>query len=226
MKPGTPSPGAHDRATDSVDFDTSAYGDTDSVFEAACRAKERMRKRLKCNDIAEVEGLRLGRCPFASAVEYYLQRRYGVVADSTYTEEERKLKYLRNVFENLKSEGKVRTTDPRHIQRHEIQEFMSWMRRKGIDPVGQVKYLQYLKGFLRCFKNHVFEDMEADGVRFPRSIKKPIRTIALEDLQRIFSVIDRMPAWHGSVARGMTALYLATGVRPKNSDWHTWKTWI
>lgn len=185
-----------------------------SSYEDASRAAER-RMCLDESDILEAKGLRLGRYPFASAMEHYLQRRFGTVADSTYKEEERKLKYLGNVFENLRSEGKVRTTDPRHIQRHDIQAFMSWMRKKEIDPVAQAKYLQYLKGFLRCFKNHVLEDMEDDGVRFPRPTKKPIRTIALEDLRRIFSVIDGMPAWHGTVARGMTSLYLATGVRPK-----------
>lgn len=173
------------------------------------------RKRLSKTDIRGVEGLRLGRKPFSGAIPHYLERRIGVIAESTFREEERKLRYLSEVFEELKMEGRIKTTDPRHIGRREIQEFLYWMKRRGLDPTAQAKYIQYLNNFLKAFRNMIIEEMKTDGVRFPKPLKKPIRTISREDLRRIFQTVDRMEGWHGSVARGTTALYFATGVRPK-----------
>jgi len=158
--------------------------------------------------------LRLGRYPFAAAVKHYEERRLGIVGDSTIREEVKTLRHLGRVFESLKSDGRVSTTDPRKMGRKEIQAFMAWMRKRGLDPVTQVKYLKHLKNFLKVFKNHVISDMEADGVRFPKAPRKPIRTLDLEDLQIIFQAADGLPGWHGSMARGMIALYFATGVRP------------
>lgn len=181
--------------------------------EGANLAKKRGRPNR--TDMQEVERLKLGCRPFAAAIKHYLDRRYGTVAESTYKEEERKLRYLAGVFEKLKDERRINTTDPRHMTRREIQEFMAWMRREGLDPVAQAKYLQYLKGFLKCYKNFVMDEMKADGVRFPKPTKKPIRVIAEGDLDLIFRTLGSLEEWRGSVARGMIALYFATGVRPK-----------
>ena len=45
-------------------------------------------------------------------------------------------------------------------------------------------------------------------------VHKRIRTLTVEDLKTIFVSLDTMPGWRGSLARGMCALYFATGVRP------------
>jgi integrase len=170
--------------------------------------------------------LRLGLYPFAAALKHYEERRFGLVGESTLKEELKTLLHLGKVFEELKAEADNKdgsrpfTTDPRIMGRLEIQTFMAWMkkpspkRRKGLDPVTQVLYLKGLKNFLRTFENHIIEDMAADGVRFPKAPKKPIRTVGLEDLQTIFRAADQTPGWHGTVARGMMVLFFATGVRP------------
>ena len=44
--------------------------------------------------------------------------------------------------------------------------------------------------------------------------KKSIRVIAEEDLEQMFSVLETMDSWAGSMARGMIALCFGTGVRP------------
>ena len=175
----------------------------------------RRKRTLKNADSKGVEGLRLGRYPFAAATNFYLQSRKGTIADSTYTEDERKLRYLGSVLEKLKKDGLITTTDPRIMGRKEIQEFLIWMRREGLDLDTQKKYLHHLRALLRFSKNHIIEDMKAEGVKFPTSPKKPIRTIELNDLQTIFRTVNQMEGWKGIMARGMVALYFATGVRPK-----------
>ena len=200
-----------------------------SFLEARPHAKRK--RRLGC-PVTEVERLRLGRHPFAAAIKFYLERRYGTIAESTYKEEERKLRYLAEIFEQLKVEADTKdaeasdrikgreearpfTTDPRHIGRREIQDFMAWMRRQGLDPNTQAKYMAHIKSFLKVFKNHVIQDLEADGVRFPKGNKKPIRVLAVDDLHSIFGTLEGMDGWRSSIARGMIALAFATGTRPK-----------
>lgn len=159
--------------------------------------------------------MKLGRFPFASAVNFHMAKRYGIISEITYGEEERKLKMLARVFEELKTQKRVDTTDPRHIGRKEIQALLAWMKKNELDPTTQASYLKYLKNLLKTFRNHVIEDMKIDGVRFPKPSKKPIRVIAEDDLDTIFQTLNKMPDWRGTVARGMLALYFATGARPK-----------
>jgi len=80
----------------------------------------RRKRTLKNADSKGVEGLRLGRYPFAAATNFYLQSRKGTIADSTYTEDERKLRYLGSVLEKLKKDGLITTTDPRIMGRNRI----------------------------------------------------------------------------------------------------------
>ncbi|MGD1060112.1 MAG: site-specific integrase [Methanomassiliicoccales archaeon] len=173
--------------------------------------------RLKRADIGEVEGLKLGRYPFAAASKRYMDRRYGTVAKTTFEEETRKYAMLGRMFETLKEEGKVITTDPRHLKRGDIQQFMASLKDRGLDSSAQDKYLQLLNSLLRAYKNFVLEEMKADGVRFPRPGRKPIRVIDEDDLQAIFETVTAMTKWRGVMARGMTALYFATGVRPSEA---------
>jgi len=175
----------------------------------------RKRRRPKGADDEEVMRLKLGRYPFAAAVEVYTKRRVGIVAESTLAEDHRKLKHIGRIFESLKDQGLVGTTDPRHFEREHIQQLLRFMRAKGLDPASQAKILQELKNLLVFCKNHVMDEMKADGVKFPKPGRKPIRVIPDKDLGRIFSATKGMEGWRGTMARGMTALYFATGVRPK-----------
>ncbi len=181
--------------------------------EAASNVSKR--KHLNNADKPGVEGLKLGRYPFAAATNFYLQSRKGTIADSTYKEDERKLRYLGRVLEKLKEDGLIGSTDPRKMGRKDIQEFLIWMKKERLDLDTQKKYLHHLMSLLRFSKNHIIEDMKAEGVKFPTSPKKPIRTIEIDDLQTIFQTVQGMEGWRGSMARGMVALYFATGVRPK-----------
>lgn len=172
------------------------------------------RSPLNRADQQDVGRMRLGRYPFEAAAMNYMGRRHGTVAPTTETEEKRKYRYLGNVFEKLKRLGKVETTDPRHMGRKEMQEFMAWMRENHIDTSTQEKYIQLVNNLLESFKNHIVQEMKSDGVRFPRAGKKPIRTIDKLDLDQIFDTANDMTGWQGSVARGIISLYFGTGVRP------------
>jgi integrase len=88
---------------------------------------------------------------------------------------------------------------------------------EGLDPETQIKALCYLKQFLCFFGNYSFEELERKGVGYPKKPRKEIKAIHQTDLEAIFHAIDGMEGWHGSIARGMIALYFATGIRPKEA---------
>ena len=163
----------------------------------------------------EVKGLRLGRYPFAAAVGRYMESRRGIVAELTYVEEAKKLKYIGRIVEELKREGRAGSSDPRKIYRSDIQEFLIWMRSRGLDTVTQAKYIQVLDGMLRYYGNRVIRAMRDEGVRFPKPGRKAIRVIGDEEFARILGALETVQGWRGSVARGVVALGFSTGARHK-----------
>jgi site-specific recombinase XerD len=132
---------------------------------------------------------------------------------TTLREEERKLYQLDHIFRELNAAGLVKTMDPRHIDEEDIGNFLKHLSR--YDPDTQRRHISRLNSYLKFFKNFVIEHMLATGaLNMPRCAHKNIRSISSGDLKDIFQAADRMEGWHGSIARGMAAMYFATGVRP------------
>jgi len=214
MCPASCSLSAQRGASEPDDYDTITIEQGDACPEGVNARKAR---RLKQTDIEEVEGLKLGRFPFTAAATRYMERRYGTVAKSTFEEETRKYAMLGRMLEALKEAGKLKSTDPRSLSRRDVQEFMAMMREKELDSSAQARYLQLLNNLLKAFKNFVLEEMKAEGVRFPKIGRKPIRVISENDLQAIFETTEGMDGWRGSVSRGVVALFFATGIRPSEA---------
>jgi len=176
------------------------------------RARKR-RKRPTEPDFVEVERLRLGRYPFRAAIPIHLDRIRGGVKKLTIKERGIKLRQFAPIFEGFKAAGEIPTTDPRQIERKAVQLFMEWLKEEVPDPGSQETYLNHLNMFLKSFKNFVIEEMKADGFRFPRKVKKPIRSLDMKGIRAVLKAAEGMRGWNGSVSKGLVAIYLATGVR-------------
>jgi len=190
------------------------------VVNSRRRRRTRTHKREKrCLSAEEgaIHRLRLGAKPFHAGVPLFMASRVGVVVDSTYKEMERKLRGMGERFEELRDQGLVLTCDPRHMGEADVRQFMAWQKRRLLDPETQIKALCYLKQFLRFFGNYAIDDLERKGVKRPTKPRKNIRVVNPDDLAAIFIAVDEMEGWHGSVARGMLALYFSTGIRPKEA---------
>lgn len=158
--------------------------------------------------------MRLGCKPFAAGINAFMESRKGRWnPDTTAREERRKLEQIGRMFEGLKQQGRASTTDPRHMTKSDVQEFLLEIRK--VDPSYQQPQLRRLREYLKFYKNRVIEDMVDEGLRLPKAHKKPIRSIERNDLAVIFESVKEIEGWTGSMARGMLALYFATGVRPK-----------
>ena len=183
-----------------------------SSFGAADDVKRRGRRN---REISEVEGLRLGAKPFIAAVNLYLESREGLIMPSTLTEERKKLRYIGNLLQDLKKAGKVGSIDPRRIDRGDIQVLQGLYKSKRLDPSTQKKYNQLLNGLLKFFGNFTIEQMKAEGVRFPKESRKPIRALSEESTDMLLNALKDYDDWEGFLGLGIVALGLATGCRPK-----------
>jgi integrase len=184
-----------------------------TLREGVSNGKKRGRPRKTVG--RKREGTSLGRYPFVNVIGKYLEKRRGIVARSTFFEEERKLKYLAKVLQNLKAEGKIDSTNPEKIGRKDIQGFMGWMRDSELDPETQAKYLQHLNNLLLFCGNPIIENLKREGIRFPSSRGKSIRSIGENGLRRIRNAAEELEGWDGEISRLIVWFLPATGLRPK-----------
>jgi len=178
-------------------------------------ADDVVRRGRRNGEISEVEGLRLGARPFIAAMNLYLEGREGLIMPSTLAEERKKLRYIGNLLQDLKRAGKVGSTDPRRIDRGDIQALQGLYRSKRLDPSTQKKYNQLLNGLLKFCGNFIIEQMKAEGVRFPKEPRKPIRALSEESTDTLLDTLKDCKDWEGCLGLGIIALGLATGCRPK-----------
>jgi len=97
-------------------------------------AENVIRRGRRDREISEVEGLRLGAKPFIAAMNLYLESREGLIMPSTLMEEEKKLRYIGNLLQDLKKAGRVGSTDPRRIDRGDIQALRACTNRSVWTP--------------------------------------------------------------------------------------------
>jgi len=161
--------------------------------------------------------VRLGSRPFKAGIMYYIVRNEAYILETTIKENARKLYYFADVFLELKREGKVRTTDPRHMDRQEIEAFMVWLRRQDLQVSTRRKYLSVLDSFLLFWGNNIIREMKSrhEFNAILRGQENDVRYIEYEDLQKIFDCIRTWPGYEGIILRGYIALIFSIAGRPK-----------
>jgi len=164
---------------------------------------------------ADLSKVKLGRYPFRAGIKYYLAKREPFIGGDTPTEHERKLNMFATMFEELNKQGMVSTTDPRHLSEGDIEEFLILIKNKCVTT--QESYMKILNAYLLVFKNRVILNMREDSQnRLPRSpLGKPIHSIPIADLKKLFDAADTMIGPGATMLRGYIALAFGTGARPK-----------
>ena len=166
---------------------------------------------------ADPARVRLGSRPFKGGIIYYIVRNEAYISKSTIEENARKLYYFADVLLDLKQEGKVKTTDPRHMKRQEIEAFMVWIRRQDLQVSTRKKYISILDTFLRFWGNNIVQEMKRRRELNPilRGQENDIKYIEFEDLQKIFDCIRSWPGYDGIILRGYISLIFSVAGRPK-----------
>lgn len=172
----------------------------------------------------------MGRYPFLKVGMQYLERRKPFLAESTYADLERKVHLLNTIYTQLRSRGRVTTSNPAKMMREDIGAFVAHMERnepEGTEVNGRKKgervkkaSRNYLVGLLNLLKkicayagNNVFAEMEVQGEPMPRKVPKDLSSLSQRDLDRIAAAAAEIPGWTGEVARFLMAIYPYTGLR-------------
>lgn len=175
----------------------------------------------------------MGRYPFVTVLERYLEKRAMVVVESTLDNESRILRHTAEVLEQLKEDGIISTTNPYKMGPADIKAYADYLTGK-VEPETKRKYIQYLDGVLLFAKNPVIGRMKKEGFRLPKGSKKPIRAISNENLGKIQAAAGEIEGWKGARAKFFSFCYPATGVRPselrlshlEDLNTKTWKLWV
>jgi integrase len=186
----------------------------DYGIEDAPHGVRRGRGRPKKTVGRKRRGTSMGRYPFIAAVNKYLESRTGVIMESTYQEESRKLRYLARVLEGLCDSGKIASLEPKKILREDIQVFLTWMEKKQLDPTTRQKYLHLLNNLLMFYENPIIQNMKRQTAKLHKMPRKSIRWLKDEDLSTIQRTAQGMKGWMGEVSKFLVNFYPATGIRP------------
>lgn len=77
-------------------------------------------------------GYSMGRNPFLTYSRHYLQEYKAFLEEITLKEQQRKLRYIERVFNDLKTEGRIDTANPKKMTELEVREYMLWMKEKKL----------------------------------------------------------------------------------------------
>lgn len=162
----------------------------------------------------EVSSMHLGRYPWLAGVPHFVERKKGVWnPDTTAPNNQARLMMIGHELGELKAEGRITTTDPRHMKESDILEYAAFIRKR--DPGYQGNILNLMNGYLRFFRNHALDDLlESGDLRIPKGPVKPIKALEVEEMRDLFVALDGLKGHRGSVARGLVAGYFGTSVRP------------
>jgi len=159
---------------------------------------------------------RLGPKPFRIGVSYYAARKEAYFTKLTIEENVRKLLMFAEVFEELRSLKRVKTTDPRHISELDIEAFLVWMMNQGLQNVTKRKYINLLNSYLGFFENHIIANMRRQNkLKFPLKTGKDVEYIEEDDLKKIFHRIKEYSGYNGTIIRGYISLIFGVAGRPK-----------
>lgn len=160
----------------------------------------------------------MSRYPFIQCVNRYLLAEEGHSGDETLETANRRLRQLGKIFEELKDQGNVGTTDPRYFTPEDIDAFVGFRKKIGIESATIVKDLAYLKKLLSFCDNSSVERFKAKyPSHVPRVYHQRLDSMDEELVQRIIkrSMSIDLEDWKMMEAYGLVVLAICAGLRAK-----------
>lgn len=155
----------------------------------------------------------MGRFPYLILLKSYLTEIEPYYKESTMQEMTRKLRWIHTVLQDLKAEGKARTTSPKMMKERDIAAFIGWCN-DHLDSSTTRKYLGYFERFLGWCGNPVFQQMRLKKhIRIPKPKRKSIRALSQRTMDTIKAGADKIDGWDGAVAGFALEVYSVTGLR-------------
>lgn len=176
----------------------------------------------------------MGRYPFLTYAEKYLERRKASLVKATLDQLHRKARFLSKELEQLKRDGKIKNTSPEKFTENDINEIILWMKSKGNGNNYQSKNLGFIKSICEFAGNGVFTQMKAGGIDLPKMVIQDLNPLTEEEVRIIFEASDKMEGYTGDVMRFLVRMYFFTGLRQselrrahlEDLNTYKWQTWV
>lgn len=160
----------------------------------------------------------MGRFPFMTVANDYMELMRSVLAATTWKEYERRYRRMHEDLQGLKAAGKLSTTNPKALTEADILAYVACLRARGMKDTGVGHNIDVLTALTRFCGNPVVDRAKVRFPQhFPRFAKPKHDPIPDGDRATIIEAADRVPDadWRSMVAFGVAVTGICTGLRPK-----------
>lgn len=156
----------------------------------------------------------MGRYPLRTMARKYMEANRTYLAESTYSERERKLRAIAQRFEELCNENPELEKDPGRWTERELSAILLDWKKRGLSLGTQKKNLGHIQAVLKYIGNGALDMMKAN---MPHAIPRTqyIRGPSLSEnqLTEVIGATEDLKGWQGEVARFVLSMYAFTGLR-------------
>ena len=157
----------------------------------------------------------MGRYPFLTWMNKYIEEYRPYKAKSTMDQEERVLKRIHRQFQQLKKQGLIESVNPEKLTDRDLGKYIEFLKEKGLDVNTQAKQFCYLKNLLDYVGNNVIDKMNKQK-KIPKEMHdKPIESLSEKQVQQILKASQTFDGWEGEIIAFMIPAFRYLGVRTK-----------
>jgi len=156
----------------------------------------------------------MGRYPLRTVIGKYMESNRDYLAETTYTERERKLRMIARRYEKICAKNPDLKCDPEDWTERELTAFILDMRQRGLSLGTQKKSLGHVQAILKFVGNPVLMRMKAQMPHaIPRGqyVKGP--SLNEDQVAKVLSATESLKGYRGEVAGFVMATYAYTGLR-------------
>lgn len=160
----------------------------------------------------------MGRYPFLNAANQYLKAMKGLLAETTWSEYERRLRRMDKDFRTLVETNVIDNYNPWKMTDKEILAYLKLLKAKGMKPSGISHNVDLLNSMLRFIGNG---SMDMTRMRFAQNFPKRVfqryDPIPDKDREKIIQFANSVDDsdWQLMLGYGITIIGICTGLRPK-----------
>jgi integrase/recombinase XerD len=160
----------------------------------------------------------LGRNPFMTAVNHYLEEMKGLLAEATWVEYQRRLTRMNKDFRTLIKFEIIENSNPWKMTEKEILEYLRLLKNRGLKPSGICHNMDSLNNLLRFVGNGSMDRAKIRYAQnFPKRNSQRLEPISDSDRQKIIQHANKVDdaEWQRMLGYGVTILGICAGLRPK-----------
>jgi len=164
------------------------------------------------------EARSMGRYPFLNAANKYLTANKGLLAETTWSEYERRAKRMDKDFRTLVENGVIKHYNPWKMTENEILAYLKVLKARGLKPSGILHNVNLLNNILLFIGNGAMGSTRMRFAKnFPKQTSQRLKPISNSDRAKIIDFANKVDDsdWQLMLSYGITVIGICTGLRSK-----------